>query len=305
MTTTSCLEPVPPCGNGLLEPGEDCDDANVVSGDGCSSSCHLESCGDGHLDNGEECDDGNTLAGDGCSITCRIEPGCGNGRLEEGEECDDGNHTPADGCSMSCRHEHICGDGTLQPGEECDDGNLVSGDGCSAACRREMCAVIRAGQRLWPYARMNIRRRAPGADRLSLHGNFQLPLPFGNLAPQEHGLAIRLESAASETRVELLVPAGPLWSNRRGRWLYKDANGSANGIRKLVLIDRTRGGLPEVELRVTGRDGTYQLSPNDLPPILTVVLGNAADGDSGACGRHTYGGSACTASRNAARLACH
>jgi len=304
METTSCLEPVPPCGNGLLEPGEDCDDANVVSGDGCSSSCHLESCGDGHLDDGEECDDGNALAGDGCSITCRIEPGCGNGRLEEGEECDDGNHVPADGCSMSCRDEHVCGDGTLQPGEECDDGNLVSGDGCSTACRRETCAVIRAGQRLWPYARMSIRRIAPGADHLSLHGSFQLPTPFASLAPQERGLIITLENAAHETRVEVPVPGGRLWSNPRGRWLYKDPSGSANGIRKVVLRDRTRGGLPEVDLRVTGRYGTYQLSPGDLPPVLTVVLGNSTDGESGACGRRTYGGGSCTTTRNATSLAC-
>jgi cysteine-rich repeat protein len=306
METASCLEPVPPCGNGILEPGEDCDDANIVSGDGCSSSCHLESCGDGHLDGGEECDDGNTVAGDGCSITCRIEPGCGNGRLEPGEECDDGNHAAGDGCSMSCRHEHVCGDGTLQPGEECDDGNLVSGDGCSTACLHELCTVVRAGQRLWPYAVMNIRRSTPGAERLSLHGTFQLPMPFGSLAPQERGLIIRLENAAGETRVEVPVPGGPLWSSpRTGRWLYKDPNGSANGIRKLVLRDRTRGGLPQVELKVTGRYGTYQLSPNDLPPILTIVLGDSNDGESGACGRHTYGGSSCTVSRNATRLGCH
>ena len=30
-------------------------------------------CGDGHLDPGEECDDGNTQNGDGCSSTCQIE----------------------------------------------------------------------------------------------------------------------------------------------------------------------------------------------------------------------------------------
>jgi len=30
-------------------------------------------CGDGNLDPGEDCDDGNTLAGDCCSPTCRNE----------------------------------------------------------------------------------------------------------------------------------------------------------------------------------------------------------------------------------------
>ncbi|HLK09779.1 MAG TPA: choice-of-anchor Q domain-containing protein [Candidatus Binatia bacterium] len=31
------------CGNGILEPGEQCDDGNTANGDGCSSSCQLES----------------------------------------------------------------------------------------------------------------------------------------------------------------------------------------------------------------------------------------------------------------------
>jgi cysteine-rich repeat protein len=34
----------------------------------------LDTCGDGHLDPGEECDDGNTRSGDCCSATCRFEP---------------------------------------------------------------------------------------------------------------------------------------------------------------------------------------------------------------------------------------
>lgn len=31
-------------------------------------------CGDGSVDPGEECDDGNTRSGDGCSLICRVEP---------------------------------------------------------------------------------------------------------------------------------------------------------------------------------------------------------------------------------------
>jgi cysteine-rich repeat protein len=31
-----------PCGNGVLQPGEECDDGNTVNGDGCSSTCQLE-----------------------------------------------------------------------------------------------------------------------------------------------------------------------------------------------------------------------------------------------------------------------
>ena len=30
------------CGNGILEPGEECDDGNLITGDGCDSSCQIE-----------------------------------------------------------------------------------------------------------------------------------------------------------------------------------------------------------------------------------------------------------------------
>ena len=37
----------PVCGNGVIESGETCDDGNIVSGDGCSSTCQTETPGGG------------------------------------------------------------------------------------------------------------------------------------------------------------------------------------------------------------------------------------------------------------------
>jgi cysteine-rich repeat protein len=129
------------CGNNTTnppmpnDPGEQCDDGNTTSCDGCSSSCQLEVCGNGIVDCGEACDDGNTVDGDGCHGDCsRLENVCGDGIVDPAEECDDGNVTSCDGCSSACRHE-TCGNGVLDCGEECDDGNLTDGDGCSSTCR--------------------------------------------------------------------------------------------------------------------------------------------------------------------------
>jgi cysteine-rich repeat protein len=59
------------CGDGHVDPGEECDDGNPSDGDGCTSRCRFARCGDGHLRAGvEECDDGNTRDGDGCSSSC-------------------------------------------------------------------------------------------------------------------------------------------------------------------------------------------------------------------------------------------
>ena len=76
------------CGNGILDPGEQCDDGNRSSGDGCTALCQIPCnwicgscgtptpcittvvCGDGVLASFESCDDGNTMSGDGCAASC-------------------------------------------------------------------------------------------------------------------------------------------------------------------------------------------------------------------------------------------
>ena len=74
-----CNDPGPTCGDDVAQgPTEECDDGNVLSGDGCSSTCAIEVplvavCGDGFADRPERCDDGNLVNGDGCSSTCQIE----------------------------------------------------------------------------------------------------------------------------------------------------------------------------------------------------------------------------------------
>ncbi|HMY18450.1 MAG TPA: DUF4215 domain-containing protein, partial [Polyangium sp.] len=55
-----CL--LPKCGDGNLDPGEQCDDGNTTNGDGCSSTCKLAQCGDGFVDSTEQCDLGSQNA---------------------------------------------------------------------------------------------------------------------------------------------------------------------------------------------------------------------------------------------------
>ncbi len=73
------------CGDGIVDPGEECDDGNMDNTDTCSSICAYAHCGDGYIHTGtEECDDGNMFDGDGCSSLCTIEniagaPSCWSG----------------------------------------------------------------------------------------------------------------------------------------------------------------------------------------------------------------------------------
>lgn len=67
--------PAPVCGNGVVEPPEDCDDGNQLDGDACPADCNIIRCGDGVVEGGEECDDGNLADGDGCSAFCTLASG--------------------------------------------------------------------------------------------------------------------------------------------------------------------------------------------------------------------------------------
>ncbi|MDO8527988.1 MAG: DUF4215 domain-containing protein [Deltaproteobacteria bacterium] len=136
-----CTSSGSPCANGSLEElcGEQCDDNNTNSGDGCNSTCQNEICGDGSVNNGgaEQCDDGNTDNDDGCNSTCQNEI-CGDSVLHPGEECDDGNTDNGDGCQANCLNP-FCGDSVIDAdaGEYCDDGNTEDGDGCNTSCQPE------------------------------------------------------------------------------------------------------------------------------------------------------------------------
>jgi cysteine-rich repeat protein len=123
------------CGNGIVSLLEDCDDGNVVDGDGCDSNCTLTGCGNGIVTAGEACDDGNAVEGDGCDSNCTVSA-CGNGVVGGSEGCDDGNATDGDGCDSNCTTTG-CGNGVVTAGEECDDGNTTAGDGCDGACMTE------------------------------------------------------------------------------------------------------------------------------------------------------------------------
>lgn len=129
--------PYPVCGNGIVEPTEQCDDGNDDNQDGCNVICMLPMCGNGVLELGEQCDDNLATGSVGCTTDCRFIT-CGNKITEKtnGEECDDGNHEAGDGCSPCCLFEK-CGNSIIDPGEQCDDGNTVSGDGCSSTCQLE------------------------------------------------------------------------------------------------------------------------------------------------------------------------
>lgn len=105
---TGCTPGSTVCSWGVCENGNQ----TGTCSNGCTSwpasqACVIYECGNGTVDPGEECDDGNLINNDGCSALCQTEVGCGNGSLDPGEECDDGNLSSGDCCSALCQTELI------------------------------------------------------------------------------------------------------------------------------------------------------------------------------------------------------
>ncbi len=137
--TAACADNV--CGDGLVLTGTEECDAGADNGDdkACTAACASNVCGDGLVLAGSEaCDDGNAVDGDGCSAACVIES-CGDGVKQAMEECDDGNMVDTDACLSTCLAAK-CGDGAVQAGvEACDDGNADEADACTTLCKAPAC----------------------------------------------------------------------------------------------------------------------------------------------------------------------
>ncbi len=111
---------VPCCGNGIKEEGEQCDDGNRKSNDGCSKSCTVEGC------IVSICNDGNPCTIDSCfnnqcmhtSITF---PANDDGCCPEGADAN-----TDDDCAP------VCGNTVLEIGEQCEPPNTAT---CNANCQ--------------------------------------------------------------------------------------------------------------------------------------------------------------------------
>ncbi len=135
------------CGDGDLDPGEDCDDTvfepNAPSTHGpCRANCTY--CGNGTKDGDEECDDGNDVNDDLCTNACTT----------GGDPCDDGNPCTVDRCKCARRdHDGVAtgnhhDDDDDDDGEPCDcppeacdgDGNVAKNNGGddSCVCKHEL-----------------------------------------------------------------------------------------------------------------------------------------------------------------------
>ena len=152
------------CGNGTLDPGEQCDPPNGTT---CDTNCfQIPVCGNGVVEApvgpyvAEQCDPPN---GTTCSATCQNIPiVCGNGIVQPGEQCDPPNGTT---CSPTCQNlaAPTCGDGVVNQASEqcdppaaatnftaaCDASCKITGQSLCGACETSKCDAFFAATGAW------------------------------------------------------------------------------------------------------------------------------------------------------------
>jgi len=249
------------CGNWLLDPGETCDDGDLVDCDGCDSNCSPSSmCGNRLVCGPEECDDGNTAEGDCCSATCRLETA--------GSVCDD-----RDPCTIedACNGSGTCV-GTETPAPAC---LIPTQSGKSVLIIKSSSLDARNSFR-WKWKKG---QQTMFADLGSPPGSATYTLCMYDEA-----------SGTSRVAFRAVVPGGgasrgrPLWTDSGARRLkYRERDGIADGIGSMSLLAGTDG-RATIDLR--GK-GVHLALPRTIAqdPSVAVQLKNNA----GACWGAQYG----------------
>ena len=140
-----------------LKEGATCDTNSVCRQHLCTGA----HCGDKVVDRdeGEECDDGNLVSADGCENNCKwtcssadftrnchtANPCDGSSECADTHVClprralSDGDSCGTMASPAFCRNSNCiaarCGNGFVEAGEDCDDSNAVAGDGCESNCK--------------------------------------------------------------------------------------------------------------------------------------------------------------------------
>ena len=170
----TCTPPL--CGNGFLEPPEECDDGNAVDLDGCNIDCTL-TCSDPVLDcpappvcqlaacdvsnvcapvpdpsqNGAPCGPGLVCSDGACAVPGAV---CGNGVIEGGEQCDFGAaNGPNAGCETTCLFSCTLAPDSCPDADSCNGvetcGQLVvnaqTGQACSPGAPLADCSLCAGG----------------------------------------------------------------------------------------------------------------------------------------------------------------
>ena len=257
------------CGDGFRDPNEECDDGGIVPGDGCDAQCRLESCGNGILNSGEQCDDGvNNGTNECCSTLCqRIDPDA-DGLCTRDDLCPSDTDNDSDG-------DGYCIGSTSRPPA------IGTDDPCSRPAP--------GGTWIKPKVTLTKLDQAPGSQKLKVQGSFLIPTGGPALVPQGRGVHLRILGPGGAMIADVHVPGGfysaasPIGWKVAGdpptkfTYIDKTVPPVRDGIKKIVLTDKSAKVPGLVTFVFTGDRGNYPLAPGEAPLTAAVELNDTGN----------------------------
>ncbi len=183
------------------------------------------------------------------------------------------------------KHVHVATPGTCKGFNDAFDDD---GDGLPDGCDDCIGAAPGQAEMIDPKLKLDkIGNDAiVGNDKLRIKGTVMLPdgTEFSDLDLATDGARVVVSISNGDDPVDVFI-AGEVYDGTSGwrmneartAWIFRDRLSLAehNGIARLKVKSRHDG----VRVRVKGKNGNYQVTAADLPPRLTLVLGDAAAGE--------------------------
>jgi cysteine-rich repeat protein len=248
-----------------------------VSGGRVDIGADEASCGDGLVDPGETCDDGDLIDCNGCDSNCTASSVCGNGVRCGAEQCDDGNTGNGDCCSSLCQFEAL--------DSACDDQDLCTitdrCDGAGGCAGTAAPAPVCRQPTLPGKSSLLIRDKIPDdSDLLSWRWTKGAQTDLGDLGDPltstTYTLCLYDQSANPQPRFRAVIAAGgwcdgqPCWTQTSAGFRRRDRDGPVRSIK----LKPGASGKAQVTLRGKGTD--LDPPPLGLAPTVTVQLKNSA-----------------------------
>jgi cysteine-rich repeat protein len=230
----------PACGDGVRDPGEQCDDGNADEGDCCTSACVLQSSGVGSCDDFDvctedyecpdsscfyqpvDCDDSNPCTADYCDAQ---NPTCAHFAYTSGY-CDDG---------LYCTVFDTCTAGVCVGGEplDCGDDNPCTADTCDE--NADTCAYTDVPPSNSCAAPGTTSLTFKGGSKKSLtwkwgKGPLVQPSAFGNPTTDfANDFGVCIYDETDQLVSSLRAPAGPITCNGKFCWKATGTKGYKYG----------------------------------------------------------------------------
>ncbi len=237
--------------------------SDVLRAGAVAGVCIGPPCGDGILDAGEDCDDGNITNGDCCSSTCTAEP--------DGNACDDDEFcTSNDECASGvCVGTPVangtpCDDGSVCTTDTCQAGACVGAPAPAAGCKVALPTKSQLQMKDKSPDKGDQVKFKWTKGAITTLAEFGDPLTSDDytLCVYEAGPAILATATAPAGG---LCDGSPCWKTVGGGYKYKDKLSTPNGMAKVQLKEGLVPDKAKVQAQAKG-------VPLDMPVLGSLSL---------------------------------